>query len=261
MPLPPRIHKSFTGLLHATIAVVFLLSALGASAQDKALVATGEKLFKANCASCHKPDKDMTGPALKGSKARWEGKGDIYAWIKNSSAYIKTGNAKAKEMEAWAPSIMTPNAVSNEDIDAILAYVEAYKPPVAVIDVTKTPERKAGDDTPWQWLMIVVLLLLVVVLSLANVKHQLKNAVRERDGLAPLPEYSLWGSVRNWAVRNRSWALIFGFIFFCWLIVQGWNWAINIGVYGGEEVAHYKPEQPIQFNHTTHAGKLAINCQ
>lgn len=25
----------------------------------------GEKLFKGECASCHKPDKDMTGPALK----------------------------------------------------------------------------------------------------------------------------------------------------------------------------------------------------
>jgi mono/diheme cytochrome c family protein len=257
MPLPPRIHKSFTGLLHATIAVVFLLSALGASAQDKALVATGEKLFKANCASCHKPDKDMTGPALKGSKARWEGKGDIYAWVKNSSAVIKSGNAYANELfNKWNKSVMTPNAVSNEDIDAILAYVEAYTPKVAPPPPggNDVQARKAGDDTPWQWLVIVVLLLLVVVLSLANVKHQLKNAVRERDGLAPLPEYSLWGSV-------RSWALIFGFIFFCWLIVQGWNWAINIGVYGGEEVAHYKPEQPIQFNHTTHAGKLAINCQ
>ena len=49
--------------------------------------------------------------------------------------------------------------------------------------------------------------------------------------------------------------------FYGWLIVAAWDWAFNIGVYGGEEVAHYKPEQPIAFNHTLHAGKLAINCQ
>ncbi|WP_299833497.1 c-type cytochrome [uncultured Tenacibaculum sp.] len=28
----------------------------------------GRKLFNANCASCHKLDKDMTGPALRGVK-------------------------------------------------------------------------------------------------------------------------------------------------------------------------------------------------
>lgn len=236
---------------------------MGLNAQDKELIAQGEKVFKANCASCHKPDKDMTGPALKGAQARWEGKGDIYAWVKNSTAVIKSGNGYANELfNAWNKSVMTPNAVSNEDIDAIFAYVEAYKPPVAAVPAGGGVDpRKVGDDTPWQWLLIVVLLLLVVVLSLANVKHQLKNAVREREGLAPLPEHSVWGSVKGWAVRNRSWALIFGFIAFCWVIVLGWNWAINIGVYGGEEVAHYKPEQPINFNHKTHAGKLAINCQ
>jgi cytochrome c551/c552 len=35
------------------------------------IAADGEALFKANCASCHKPDKDFSGPALKG----WKDKG------------------------------------------------------------------------------------------------------------------------------------------------------------------------------------------
>jgi mono/diheme cytochrome c family protein len=262
MPLQSRISKSFTGLLHATLAFVFLLSTIAATAQDKALYAKGEKVFKANCASCHKPDKDMTGPALKGAKARWEGKGDIYAWVKNSTAVIKSGNSYANELFAkWNKSVMTANAVTNEDIDAVLNYVDNYKPPVSVVQ--GPPETPGGrsQSGSWQWLLIVVLLLLVVVLSLANVKHQLKNAVLERDGKEPLPEHSIWGSIRNWVINHRSWASVFGFILFCWLVVQGWNWAINIGIYGGDEVAHYKPEQPIQFNHTLHAGKMAINCQ
>ena len=130
MPLPPRIHKSFTGLLHATIAVVFLLSALGASAQDKALVATGEKLFKANCASCHKPDLRMTGPALKGAKERWASSGgDIYAWVRNSLGYLKSkpedtyARALVKDYNG---SVMTPNALTDDEIDAILNYVDNF---------------------------------------------------------------------------------------------------------------------------------------
>jgi mono/diheme cytochrome c family protein len=91
----------------------------------------GEKLFKANCASCHKPDMKLTGPALKGSKDRWEESGgDIYAWVKNSPAYLK---ANASDQYAhdlfkeFGGSIMTPNAVSNEDIDAILYYADNYR--------------------------------------------------------------------------------------------------------------------------------------
>ena len=88
MPLPSRFSKNFTGLLHATLAFVLFLCVTTAHAQkDPALYGQGEKVFKGNCAACHKPDKDMTGPALKGAKARWEGKGDIYAWVKNSTAY------------------------------------------------------------------------------------------------------------------------------------------------------------------------------
>jgi hypothetical protein len=50
------------------------------------------------------------------------------------------------------------------------------------------------------------------------------------------------------------------------IVLKLWDAAWVIGVYGGDEVEHYKPEQPILFNHTLHAGKveagnLAINCQ
>ena len=55
----------------------------------------GKELFK-SCASCHKPDKDFTGPALKGSLKRWGG--DIkamYAFIRNASkSYVENAYAK-----------------------------------------------------------------------------------------------------------------------------------------------------------------------
>lgn len=266
MPLPSRISKRFTGLLHATFAFVLLLSATHAHGQaDKALYATGEKLFKANCASCHKPDAKMTGPALKGAKDRWaKSGGNIYAWIKNSQGYMKASNdAYAKALfQEFNGSVMTPNAVSDADIDAILSYVDNYVPKQAPPPPggNVTAKREMGSDTPWQWLLIVVLLLLVVVLSLGSVKHQLNNAKREADGLEPEPERSVWGNIMHWAGKNKGWASVVGLLLVVWVLLQGWNWAYNIGVYGGPDVAHYKPEQPIKFNHTLHAGKMAINC-
>lgn len=264
MPLPSRFSKSFTGLLHATLATVLLLSstALRVHAQDKALYGNGEKLFKANCASCHKPDTKLTGPPLKGAKAKWEGKGDIHAWVKNSQGYLKTGNPMATAIwEEYKPTIMTANAVSDADIDAILYYADNYKPPVAVAQGPTTTTPEPGKHTAWQWLLIVVLLLLVVVLSLGGVKHQLTNAKREREGKELEPERSIWGNIKHWAWNNKGWASVVGLFLVVWLLVQAWDWAFNIGVYGGDEVAHYKPEQPIKFNHTLHAGKMAINCQ
>ncbi|MFT3884240.1 MAG: c-type cytochrome [Flavobacteriales bacterium] len=233
--------------------------------EDKALYSAGEKVFKGNCASCHKPDKDMTGPALKGAKARWEGQGDIHAWIKNSQAYLKTGNAHANELfNKWNKSVMTPNAVSDADIDAVLYYVDNFVAPVTDIG-PKPPPVPGGEpsSTSWQWLLVVALLLLIVVLSLGGVKLQLGNALREREGKEPEPERGVWGNILHWAWANKVWASIIGLFIVVWLVLLAWDWAFNIGVYGGDAVAHYKPEQPIKFNHTLHAGKdnLNINCQ
>ncbi len=238
---------------------------------DKALYGTGQKLFTQNCASCHKPDVKSTTPAppLKGAKERWaKSGGDIYAWVKNSQGYLKSsGDAYAKALLAeYNGGVMTPNAVSNEDVDAILYYADNFVPPPPPTggDTAGGPQGPQGprdQGGSWQWLIIVVLLLLVVVLSLGGVKNQLLNATRERDGQEPVPVRSIWGGIMHWAGNNKSWASVLGLFIFCWLIVLGWNWALNIGVYGGEEVAHYKPEQPIAFNHTLHAGKMAINCQ
>ncbi|MBL7955151.1 MAG: hypothetical protein JNJ91_08925, partial [Flavobacteriales bacterium] len=68
------------------------------TAESKLEAQYGAYLFASHCSSCHKPEQDLTGPALKGARQRWEGQGDIYAWIKNSSAYLKTGNRYANEL-------------------------------------------------------------------------------------------------------------------------------------------------------------------
>ena len=51
------------------VAIIALLSlSYNIHAQD---AEAGKKLFTGNCASCHFPDKDMTGPSLKGARERW----------------------------------------------------------------------------------------------------------------------------------------------------------------------------------------------
>lgn len=116
---------------------------------EDALYLRGEKLFKANCASCHKVDRNMTGPALKGAKDRWaQSGGDLYAWVKNSLGYMaSSGDTYAKELfQAYNKSVMTPNAVSNDDIDAILYFVDHYRPPAAVPNYAPAVPRKAVSD-------------------------------------------------------------------------------------------------------------------
>jgi mono/diheme cytochrome c family protein len=87
--------------------------------------AFGEMLFKAQCNNCHKPYQDYTGPALAGVTLR-RGKDWIYRFIKNPAGMIATNDTAHCLFDKWRPIIMTSfPALNNEDIDAILAYVEA----------------------------------------------------------------------------------------------------------------------------------------
>src|SRR5690606_24569206 len=86
------------------------------------------------------------------------------------------------------------------------------------------------SSSHWEWLVITGLLLLVVLLSLGGVRHQLSNAVREKQGLAAEPALGTWGRIRRWAVRNRGWASVAVLLVVVWLAVLGWNSLFRLGV-------------------------------
>jgi mono/diheme cytochrome c family protein len=88
----------------------------------------GEILFKANCASCHKPDKDFTGPPLKGALQRWGGdKKAMYAFIRNPMKSVQE-NAYAKNLyEKYLAQMTAFSALSDAEINAIMNYCENYK--------------------------------------------------------------------------------------------------------------------------------------
>ena len=90
-------------------------------------IANGETLFKANCASCHKPNEKYVGPALQGVLSRWESKELLYAFVRNSQEVISR-NAYAKKLYdeyKQSPMLPYPN-LKDQDIDDILRYCETY---------------------------------------------------------------------------------------------------------------------------------------
>ena len=94
-----------------------LLFTLNLSAQGDA--AKGKALFNANCAACHKLDKDLVGPALTKSfqnrELDW-----LKAWIKDNAAFQKV-DADAKEAADFSPTAMTAfPQLSDKDIEAIV---------------------------------------------------------------------------------------------------------------------------------------------
>lgn len=92
----------------------------------KAEIGTGKELFLANCATCHKVDKDMTGPALAGIENR-RTKEWLYKYIRNSNDLLRAGDSTALKLyNDWdkTPMNIFPN-LKNKDIDAMLAYIRS----------------------------------------------------------------------------------------------------------------------------------------
>jgi cytochrome c551/c552 len=93
---------------------------------DTPEVSKGETLFKTNCASCHRIDKDLSGPALKGALERWGGnKKAMYSFIRNPAKSV-IENAYAKQLfEKWN-IMMTSFNLSDPELDSIINYCEKY---------------------------------------------------------------------------------------------------------------------------------------
>ena len=85
---------------------------------------TGKKLFATQCASCHKVNVEMTGPALKNVESRWPDKKKLYAFIKNSTVVIATDNYAAQLFKNYNETVMPPHPdLNNNQIDSILNYI------------------------------------------------------------------------------------------------------------------------------------------
>jgi mono/diheme cytochrome c family protein len=89
-------------------------------------VTDGKQLFSINCAQCHRPNEDFTGPALKGVQSRWKDAQTLYAFVRNSQEVIKR-DAYAKALfDHWKQTYMQPfPQLNDEQIKAILDYCDS----------------------------------------------------------------------------------------------------------------------------------------
>ena len=84
----------------------------------------GEKLYNANCTSCHMIDKKLIGPALRGVSDKYEEEW-LLKWIKNSAELIASGDPDAIAIyEEYNKSPMNAfTYFSDDDVRNILAYI------------------------------------------------------------------------------------------------------------------------------------------
>ena len=209
------------------------------------LAAEGEGLFKANCASCHKIDKPFTGPALQGWKSRVPEGDWIYKWISNSAALIQSGDPYANKIFAEynkLPMTGFGQQLKKEDIDAILKYVDDFKPPV----ISDPGGKTQGDDNSLIF-GILTLVLALIAFVLLQVNSNLRKLSDEKEGIIrpePVPVY-----------KNKAYIMVAVLVLFA---VGGYA-TIN-GLIGLGRQKDYQPEQPIFYSHKVHAGTNQISC-
>lgn len=216
------------------------------SFHNSATAADGEALFKANCANCHKPDADYTGPALKGWKDRIPDPEWIYKWVANPAAMNDPYATKLKDK--WKPIIMTGfGSLKKDEIDAILKYVDDYTPPAKAGSGTDGAAAGAPATDNSLLFGILTLILAVVALILLQVNSNLRKLSDEKEGILrsePVPFY------RNKAYIMAAILVLFG---------VGGYFTIN-GAIGLGRQKDYQPEQPIYYSHKVHAGVNQISC-
>ncbi|TVZ52252.1 c-type cytochrome [Dokdonia sp. Hel_I_53] len=245
---------SFSRLITLTVVALISISS-SLFAQDAADATVGKTLFNANCAACHKLYKDMTGPKLNGVSEKYD-REFLYKWIKNSQGLIKSGDALAVSIyEANGNKVMNSfPALSNADIDNILAYTDTPQPapPVAVAGVAEGAATGGASNTVILAILAFVLLLLVAVLFLVN---NTLNKFAQKQGIeVPAKENGtpIWKAF----IENQFLVLVSVIFLLLGSAYFAYGWMSQVGVDQG-----YMPVQPIHYSHRIHAGENAIECK
>ncbi len=213
---------------------------------DKLQAQDGKTLFQSNCASCHKPDVKVLGPALKGVLERVPDKKLLHAWIHNNQKVLSSGNKYFNALYAEygkAPMNVFEN-LSDVEIDAILNYVETYKPPTPP-GVGGPEAAKEADNSLLYGILTIILA--VIMLTLLQVNSNLKKLSDDKEGipaLEPIPFY-----------RNKVYITFLILILF----VIGGYYLVEAAIGLGRN-KDYQPEQPIFYSHKVHAGTNQISC-
>ena len=223
----------------------------------------GKALFNANCAACHQLDKKMTGPALRNVETRlYEDEGLdrewLYAWIRNSSALIKSGDDYANRIynEYNGAAMTAYPQFSDQDISNILAYTaeeKATPPAVATVATTQTSSNEGGFSKILVLSALAVLFTLLA-LGLFLVNRTLRRFANKNDieVKKAVKGPSLWKAF----VKNQFLMLVTAIIFLLSSAYFVYGYLMQIGIDQG-----YEPIQPIHYSHKIHSGDNGIDCK
>lgn len=222
--------------------------------------AAGKELFNTLCAACHKLDGNSIGPPLRGVGERRDTEW-LHRWIQNSQALIASGDQQAIEIFNEYNQVAMPPfpQLSDEDIDNILAYVNAPKAVPQAQEATGSAAGGAsggGSGVSTDILLgILAFVLLMLLLILYLVNKTLRRFAAASGVELPVREKRakpIWKSF----VENQFLVIVTAVV----LVLVGsyfaYGWIMQIGIDQG-----YQPIQPIHFSHRIHAGENQIECK
>ena len=221
-------------------------------------ISKGKSLFNANCASCHKLNKKLIGPALRGVSAKYE-KEWLYSWIKNSAAMIKSGDEQAVAIyEEYNKVAMNSfPQLSNEDIDNILAYSD-YIPtkPVAPVSGAPVVENIGSSASNDIILVLLSFVLVVLIVLLILINKTLKGLISQNIDIEKEKQIKKGIPIWKAFIQNQFLVLVSVVILLLSSAYFAYGYMLQVGVDQG-----YMPIQPIHYSHKIHAGANQIECQ
>lgn len=225
----------------------------------------GEKLFKANCTSCHDMANKMTGPALGGVHTRrseeW-----LMKWIRNNEKLRASGDKDAIAIfnEYNKVAMNSFENLSDDQLKSLITYFKEWTPPAKKKtggEEGSEPKTNFYSETTLYILLFLIVLLTIVLLILRRTKNSLKESLRQIEGEKTEVTEMSESAKKMAALRKRINPTIFKMAVGTFILGGLATYGFYFGVTEVAVQQGYAPEQPIKYSHKIHAGDLQIDCK
>ncbi|WGH74095.1 c-type cytochrome [Tenacibaculum tangerinum] len=250
-------HSRLTQTLVRSLAffLVFLVSFSAFSQDvDEARQKEGKKLFKSLCASCHKLDKKLIGPALAKIEEKRSNEW-LKAWIKNNAELRASGDKDAIAIfEEYNGSNMTAfPQLTDQNIDDILYYTTIGEVKPAAAAGAEIISEVHSNQAP-DWLIYILAAAIVVAFLIIG---SLLKTISELKGAPKTPGFTGQAAELWEGIKKNTFLKVLTVIFVALVTAYFlFGTLFKVGVDEG-----YQPIQPIAFSHKIHAGDNKIDCQ
>jgi len=224
------------------IFLLFIMSSAGElQAQDE-----GEQLFKV-CAACHTVGGGkLIGPDLKGVTERLD-KDWLVKFIINSQELVLAGDEYAvKIFEEYNKIPMPPNNFTQEQVDAILAYIDNYDKAAKTEEAAGEPSETIADEYASKGEYVFM----------EDTKNPFSNLQTSFYISIILILVALFDLLITRIIKAKAIHIIIILISVAVVTEVSILEAQNLG-----RQQYYEPDQPIAFSHKVHAGDNQIDCK